>query len=88
MTLEELHAKHADRWSVRFAGLMIPDHWIDLVDATIAELRHVDPDVRITSVKEKLNRLVIYTEDMSDERIRVILRGVQIATCPPEQRLP
>ena len=57
------------------------------IDPNINVLIRIDPNARITTVKEKMEPLEIYTEDMSDPAIRKLLRDVEILTAPTEERL-
>lgn len=86
--LDDLLLKHADLWSIRFVGFQCEEPWAPLIDKTLVELRRIAPEARVTTVKEKAGRLVIYVEDKADQRVRELLRGVEILTAPPGEALP
>ena len=88
MNAMETEVQFAHLWSTRFVGIRCDDHHLPIVVETLHRLEDVDPEVRVTVVKEKCLRLVIYTENMRPEPIRKILREVAIRTAPPEELLP
>lgn len=85
-TLEELRTKHAAIWSDHVGELQVPSRWIILVDMALTKLVSIDRGVRITSITEKLGRLVITVEVDRNPRVRWFLRNLAVATAPPEGR--
>lgn len=86
--LDDLLLKHAGIWSTRFGGIQCDAAREFIIDETLTELRRIASEARVTTVKEKAGRLVIYVEDKSDERVRELLRGVEVLTAPPGEALP
>lgn len=87
MTLDDVTRRHEPIWSDRFTFLRVDESWSTMVDDVLTRLRMVAPDAKVTVVKEKCGRLVIYVEDKSDVRAREFLRNIEAETAPPEERL-
>jgi len=86
--LDDLIEKHGDLWSNCFWGLRCGEEFGPLIDETLTKLRRILPAARVTVVKEKFGRLVIYVEDRTDERVRELLRSVEVLSASSREIEP
>ncbi len=76
-TMAEVLRRHVDVLDVGFSGVRCADGWSSLIDETLAELKRRCPGAKITSMKEKLGLLRIYTANLHDEEAKIVLRHAE-----------
>jgi hypothetical protein len=87
MDFIDLAKKHYDLFSPTFTGFACDIGWVPLIDEMLDQLHRVAPEARVTVVKEKCDRLVIYVQDKANPRVRDLLRGVEVLTAHQGERV-
>ncbi len=83
-TLDQVLYDHHDLLADVFVPGRCGDGWAAIIDDALSELRRRAPNVRVTCIKEKLGRLVIYFDDKLDTMAKDIAREAEarsMATC-------
>lgn len=66
MTCQDIEKEFCDLMSRHITEFWHPEGWSDLVRGLLLTIAEVDPDCRITQLKEKFGGLRVYTEGTND----------------------